>query len=255
MLNEAILSRLLSNGHKLDVSDPIFMQAEAVSSMPRKWDKAPKPVTLRKLDDSKAYGACNEFIDSYTEYKTSMNLETAQVQIGNMVRFCDPDVFYALHCLGLFCVHGNQERATAAGNLFKVIMTTPGEVLTVAVVYDKLRSLKGVDYYTKEFLRALHACMFVHNATTLCWLTMASDHSYYAEASKAGASYIESQDLDENGLRKFLNEQWALAKADSEFMKKINKPMCNKWMTGMIYALHTTNPDVLKTVDDCDGFM
>lgn len=255
MLSEAVLSRLLNSGQALDVSNPIYLQAEAVSSMPRTLDKAPKPIVLRKLDDSRAYGACNEFISAFTEFKESMNVETSRVQIGNMVRFCDPDVYYALHCLGTFCVHSNQDRAAAAGSLFKTIMTTPGEILTTALVYERLKSVKKPEYYTKEFLRALHACMFVHNATTLCWLTLASDHSYYVNASEAGRSYIESNSLDEKGLKKFLNEKWAEAKSDTEFMKKINKPMCNKWMTAMIYALHKSDPEVLKTVDDCNGFM
>lgn len=254
MLNETVLSRLVAAGQTLDVSNPIYMQAEAVASMPRVLDSPPKPITLRKLDDSQAYGACNEFVSSFTGFKQSMNVETSRVQIGDMTRFCDPDIYYALHCLGVFCTHSNKERAVAAGDLFKLIMTTPGEVLTTALVYERLNSVKKPDYYKKEFLRALKACLFINNSTTLLWLTLASDHGYYANASEAGRSYIESHDLDEKGLKKFLNEQWALAKEDSEFMKKILKPVCNKWMVGMIYALHTTNPDVLRTVGQCDGF-
>ena len=85
-------------------------------------------------------------------------------------------------------------------------------------------------------------------------MTLDSDHAYYKEASKLGAQLIRERELDEKSLKEFLNEQWVSAKADTEFMKKLYKPMCNKWMSAMIYALKD-NPVVFETSGSFDGFL
>lgn len=255
MVREDVLARMLQAGEILDVSNPLYLQAEAVSSKSRILDKPPRTIVLRKLDDSKGFGAAAEFIDMYTSFKRSMNLEVAKIQMGTAVRFCDPEVFYALHCLGLFSRHCVAERAQAAAELFKLIMTTPGEVLSVALIYERLKAFKRNDYYTKQFVMALRACLFMQKEAILLWITLASDHTYYKEASKLGARLIDNQDWNEKELKQFLNAKWAEAKEDKEFIKQLYKPMCNKWMTAMIYALKDEHPEVLKTSGNSDGFL
>lgn len=255
MLREDILIRMQQAGEALDVSNPVYLQAEGISRLPRKLDKAPKPIKLKTIDLDQQYGCANEFIMMYSEYKQSMNLEVAKIQVAGNVRFCDVEVYYALHCLALCGIHCIPERATAASDLFKLIITTPCQVLTAKAVYERLQSIKKPDYYTKQFRTALSACIFGDSTVILYWLTLASDHGYYENASKCGAQFIREKGFNELELRKFLNEKYAEARADLEFMKQLYKPMCNKWMTAMIYTLKGQSPEVLQTTGSSEGFL
>lgn len=254
MLREDILIRMQQAGQALNLENPIYLKADGLSRLPRKLDKAPKPITLRAPSLEQSYGCANEFIMMYNEQRTSQGLETAKIRVNNAVRFCDPEVYYALYCLALNSVHCVPERAVAAGDLFKTIMTTPCNVLTVAKVYERLQTMHPKEYYMKQLMMALKACLFGSNSAVLYWMTLASDHAYYKEASKLGAQLIRERELDEKSLKEFLNEQWVSAKADTEFMKKLYKPMCNKWMSAMIYALKD-NPVVFETSGSFDGFL
>ncbi len=255
MLSEEIISRLITAGEKIDPSNPVYWEANAVSSKPRVLDKAPPYIKLRKLDDGQRYGACYEFISSYSDYKKSMNLEMACIRVGELERLCDPDIFYALHCLGKACIHCDLERATAAADLFKLLMTTPGEVLTVKIVYDRLKQVKSKDYYTKQFLQALQLCLFGGNSVNLYWLSIASDHGVYKNASKLGASMIAEKGWNETDVKKELNTAYAQAKEDKEFMKSLYRPACNKYMAAMIYLLKDKHPEALDTTGSRDGFL
>lgn len=254
MLREDILIRMQQAGQRLDIENPVFLKADGLSRLPRKLDKAPKPIKLKAPSLEQSYGCANEFVIMYNEQRTSQNLETAKIQVHNAVRFCDPEVYYALYCLALNSMHCLPERASAAGDLFKTIMTTPCEVLTVAKVYERLKEVKSKDYYTKQYLTALRVCLFDRDAVILLWFTLASDHAYYKNASKLGSQLIREKGFDEPALKKFLNEQWAICKNDKEFLQKIYKPMCNKWMTAMIYTLRD-NPEVFVTAGSSDGFL
>lgn len=254
MLREDILIRMQQAGQHLDVENPVYLKADGLSRLPRKLDKAPKPITLRAPSLEQSYGCANEFIMMYNEQRTTQNLETAKIRVNNAVRFCDPEVYYTLYCLALNSMHCLPERATAAGDLFKLIMTTSCEVLTVAKVYERLKDLKPKDYYTKQYLAALRVCLFNSNTVILFWFTLASDHGYYKNASQLGANLIQEKEFDETSLKKFLNEQWSVAKSDKDFLQKLYKPMCNKWMSAMIYALKD-NPDVFVTAGSSDGFL
>lgn len=254
MVDPIIVERIREEYGTVDPESPMYLLAEQVDGKPRVLDKAPSTVKLNKMNMCVAYGCCNEFISAFNSFKSSMNLETAVVDLNGLRRVCDPDVYYALHSLALFSAHVVEERASAATFWFRTIIMAKVDTLTVARIYEVIHEVKSKDYYTNQFMQALQVCLFNENESVLCWRSLIEDTSFYPEAIRLGSEYIKEHDLDQKAMMKLLRETYSVSSKDKEFMKEIYKPACNKWLSSMIYLLKDEHPEVLKMSKDNNGF-
>lgn len=230
------------------------LKYESVERKPRVLDKPPKRLVLTKAVDVKAYGCRAEFIMCYEDKKSSCKRETASLDLKGVVRYCDVDVYLVLQTLieQGFCKI--EERATACFDLFRTIMTTPGETLTVGRVYDALKEYTPTSYYAGELVKAIHVCIFNEKAPALYWMDLCEYTGFYRNAIELGKAVIRDNCETEKDVEKFLRPLYKQAKSDEEFISKIYTAGANKWLIPMIYYLKDTHPEVLESNTTGGGF-
>lgn len=255
MLDAVVQQRLREAGQTLDTSNMLYLRAEAVGNSPRVLDKPMAAMKIPSCPFDTTYGCCAEFISAYNTYKNSLRVEQAKINYNGTDKFCDVDIYYALYTLGMQGICCVDERSGACAKLFRMIVATEGDTITVSRVYNTLSSYKPATYFEKELLKAITVCLFNENAVVLEWLSLIEPRGFYEEAIQRGREYIQQSELNKRSLRTFLQENYSKATADKEFMKSLYKPACNKWLIGMIFFLKDKYPEVLEYSKTSQGFM
>lgn len=213
------------------------LQYEAIERQPRVLDGEPKKISINRAKDIQPYGCCSEFVMAYGDVKASATLEQAAIEIKGVTRICDVEIYIALKTLisqGVTCIC---DKAEACYNLCRIIMTTQGDTLTKARVFEALNKYKTDNYYEQELIKALNITLFNESMASLYWVSLCESTGFYVDAIEKGKEVITQNCETEKDVNKFLNEQYKLAKDDKEFMAKIYKPGANKWLTAMLYFL------------------
>lgn len=230
------------------------LEYEAIERKPRVLDKAPKRLNLTKASDIEVYGCCAEFIMCFKDKKANINLEQATLDLRGVKRYCDTDVYFTLLSLieQGFCY--TADRAAACFDVFKVIMTTPGDTLTTKRVYDALTNYQPMNYYAEELVKAINVCLFNEKAPVLYWLNLCEFSGFYPKAIELGKNVIRDNCETEKDVEKFLRPFYKQAKDDKEFMDNLYKPGANKWLIPMLYFLREQHPEVLEPNSKGGGF-
>lgn len=248
-----VAQSLRKRGVGLNDMDEI-LRYEAIERMPRILDKPPKRLNFNKAKDIEVYGCCSELTMCYKELKEACTYEQCKLDLKGKTRYCDVDVFLILQALINQSICNSKERAEACMDVFKVIMLTPGDVLTTARVYETLKNYQPYNYYAGELVKGIHICLFNEKAPVLYWVSLCDFTGYYKEAIELGREVIRQNCETEKDVEKFLRPLYREAKADEEFMSKIYKPGANKWLIPMLYQLSKNNPDILNVTVKEDGF-
>lgn len=230
------------------------LRYEAVERKPRILDKAPKRLNMTKASDIQSYGCCSEFVMCFNEVKTSSNLEQAVIDLRGVRRYCDVDVYYVLQALIKqgFCMSEN--RAAACFDVFKVIMTTPGETLTTARVYESIKNYKALNYYAEELIKGINIALYGEKAPVLYWVSLCEYAGFYSKALELGKEVIRKNCESEKEVERFLRPYYKAAKEDKEFMEGVFTQGANKWMVPMLYYLKDKHPEALEPNTSDEGF-
>lgn len=231
-----------------------LLRYEAIEREPRYLDKQPKRLSFTKASDITPYGCCAEFIFCFTSLKQNMSLEQGVIDLPQGRRFCDVEVFIALQALIQQCVTCVMDRSTACFELFRKIVMSPGDVITVQRVGNVLEDYEPSNYYEGELLKALQVCLFNEKQSVIHWIDLCEYSGFYDEAFSLGKDVIRNNCEDDKDVEKFLRPYMKAAREDKEFMKGLYKPAANKWLVPMLYYLKDTHPEVLEPCAKGGGF-
>jgi hypothetical protein len=227
---------------------------EAIERKPRYLDKAPRRLNLTKASDITVFGCYSDFIMHYIEIKKISYLEQAVIDLKGVKRFCDPDVYRVLYVLMREGVCNNLERAQACFDVFKTIITTPGDTLTVGKVYSALAEYQPMNYYAGELVKSIHVCLFNEKAPVLYWFCLCEFSGFYGVAMELGKDIIRENCESEKDVEKFLRPVYKQAKDDKEFMENVYAPGANKWLIPILYLLKDSHPEALNPNTKGGGF-
>lgn len=219
---------------------------EAIERKPRVLDKAPKRLNFTKATDIQVYGCCSEFVITYNDLKSNISIEQATLDIKGNKRFCDVEVYLALQALIQQGFCNSADKAAACFDVFKIIMTTPGETLTTGRVYNTLKDYQPMNYYAGELIKAIQVCLFNEKLPVLYWINLVEYSGFYATALELGKEVIRENCETEKDVEKFLRPLYKEAKNDKEFIDSLYKPACNKWLIAMLYYLRKEHPEALE---------
>lgn len=253
MKDQVVLKSLSEKGIPLDIEH--ILPYEAMEMKERVLDGPPKRLKLNSVTEKDVYGICNEFIMTYNSIKDSFSYEVTRIDLRGNTRICDTDVFYVLQALITEGICYDEDKAQACFNLFRIIMTTPGDMLSKAVLYPVLTDYKPADFYEKQLLNAIKVCLFNVTAPVLYWVKICELSGFYKNAVKLGCEVIAEECKSEKDVKDFLNPKYKEAKEDKEFMRSIYKQGANKWLIAMIWHLHKEHPEVMDASTSKDGFM
>ena len=230
------------------------LKYEAMERKPRVLDKAPKRLVMTKASDIKSYGCCSEFIMCFNELKSSNSLEQATINMRGVSRYCDVDVYYVLQALIKQGFNVTEDRAEACFDLFRVIMTTPGEVLTSKRVEDTLAKYTPINYYSEELLKGIYVVLFDEKLPVIHWMSICEYNGFYTKAFELGKALVRSTCDTEKDVERLLAAEYKQAKNDEEFMAKVYTQGANKWMMGLLYKLKEKHPEVMDQNTSDKGF-
>lgn len=230
------------------------LRYEAMERKARVLDKAPKRLNLTKSSDIQCYGCCSEFVMCYNDIRDSNKLEQATVNMRGISRFCDVEIYYVLQALIQQGFCKIEDRAAACFDLFRVIITTPGETLTTARVYESLQKYKPLNYYAEELVKGIGIAVYNEKAHVFYWVSLCEYTGFYAKAIEVGKQVIRDNCETEKEVEQFLRPYYKKAKEDEEFMSKVFKQGANKWLIPMLYYLKDTHPEVLEPNTSDNGF-
>ena len=253
MKDPVVLKSLADKGIPLDTEH--ILPYEAMEMKPRVLDSAPKRLKLMIVEDKDVYGIRNEFIMTFNNNHDPNSLEVTRIDMKGNTRVCDNDVFYVLQALITEGICYSEEKAEACFNLFRIIMTTPCDVLSKSVLYPVLSSYKPKEFCEQQLLDGIMICLFKVGAPVFYWHDLCNLQGFYKNAVKLGDKVIEENCKTEKDVKTFLNPIYKKAKEDKEFMKSIYKQGANKWLIAMIYYLKDSNPEVMDASTNTDGFM
>lgn len=252
MKDEVVVASLRKRGANINDMQEI-LRYEAIERQPRHLDKAPKRLSFVKAESIETYGCCSEFIMRYNDLRDQSKLEQATIDMHGHVRLCDVEVYLALKALIEQGFTNTEEIAMACFDVFKALMTAPGDVLTIGSVYSVISKPISDNYYVKELVNGLRVCLFNEKAPVLHWISLCESVGCYNKAIELGRDVISRNCKTEKDVEKFLRPIYKEASSDKEFMGKIYKPAANKWLIPMIYILQTEHPEVLDSSSP-DGF-
>lgn len=222
-----------------------ILKYEAVERKPRVLDKPPKKLNFVKASDITQYGCCSEFILCYNDIKASTDIEQAVVELPGNKRFCDVKVYIALQALITQGYSNSMDRATACFEVFKAIVMTPGDTITVERVKNTLSKYQPNSYYESELVKALQVCILDEKISVVYWVSSCECEGFYSSALELGKEIIRSNCDTEEDVVKFLKPILKDAKQDEEFMSKIYKEAANKFLIPILFMLKDTHPEVL----------
>lgn len=236
MKDIVVIQNLKARGFAFDdISE--MLRYEAMETKPRVLDKEPKRLTLRKASETPIFGCKQELIIVYNELLESTNGDLFTLDLNNIQRYCDKEVFVVLQALIRHSMTYVQNIAVACYEVFRVIATADFDTLTKERVYGVLQNLQPTEYYAKQVHEAVRFCLFGENPVVPYWKQKAKFNGLYRNAFNKGCEIVEERCETEKDVDKLLRDAYRDAKADKNFMKETYTDGISKEMVGMLYLL------------------
>ena len=249
MNDVVVIQSLRERGYNMDNLEEILMY-EAIEKKPRVLDKPPKRLSLVRGKDLPVYSTYTEFLMTFKDKKDSNTLDTAQLNIKGVVRYCDVDVFLVLQSLISEGFTKSADKARACFDLFRVIMMTPGDTVTIGRVHESLTDYLPINFYAGELYKAICNCLFEDTPLMLYWIELANYDKTYKKAVRLGKTVILESDAEtESDVDKLCKQFYSEYKDDEDFVakyaKEFRKTGATKPLIGMIHHLYKEHPEVL----------
>lgn len=241
VVNESLRQRGMLNLPYSELLPYISMERRT-----RILDKAPKRVTLFHVSGLDVCGTAQTFVMLYSNIRSQYPLEVAAIDVKGVKRFCDVEIYWTLQALLRLCLGKNLDRITAACDVFRTILTIPGDSLTKERVYQALFHYTPVNYYAGQLVDGIHVAVYGELESVLYWKSLVEFSGFYAKGFKLGCDTIRAECKTTKDVDKFCAEQSKLARADKDFMKRIYKPGANKYLIAMLYYLKEAHPEVIE---------
>lgn len=251
MKDVVVIQNLQKQGFDFQDVDRMLMY-EAVERKPRVWDKEPRRVTLKRAKETPTFGCKQEFIIMYNNLLEGTAGELFTIDLGSVRRTCDKQVFVVLQTLIRQSVNYNKSIAENCYELFRIICTIPEDVITIKRVYNALLTTKGMDYWGKQLLEAVRACLFGENPMALYWDAICEFTGLYKECYTRGRDFVVAHFETEKEINTFVRNNYKEAKADKAFMDNTYTDGISKPLIAMLYVLGKDMPEVLKVDDNSD---
>lgn len=250
-----VIQSLYNKGFDFTNREALLMY-EAPEHKPRVFDKPPKRLTLNRVKPDTHYNTYNELVMSYENAVQTKPVESGTLNIKGLVRPCDAKIYYVLQALITESFTSVEAKAEACFELFRIIMTTPGEAVTVEAVRNVLDAYTPNEFYVGELYKAIRYVLFDENTLITHWLELINYSNIFTNAVNLGKKHVASFD-DIAALDKWLREQYTLYKEDTDFYnthaKEFKRLGVSKALISMIHYLSPTNPEVLDIGDIIPG--
>lgn len=151
-----VLDHLIDNGLLSDVV--LCTNINDILNRPRHLDKVPKPINLVSVKKIEVCGCAKEFAVLYNSNYIAENAGLSHIELNNVHKDCDYEVYVTLKSLIMLGITKNEERAIACRDLFMGILQSHPSYISRECMFRALIFL--TEYYAIAIAGAIKDLCF-----------------------------------------------------------------------------------------------